>query len=203
MATVDLPRPDVPAPVAVVRDFVNTTDHETGSDDLATPVALAAYLFQAGLTPSLARASNSELDLAHRLRAGLREVLEEHDGVGTEPSGLGAVLEQLDVCLTWDATGPVLTTSASGVAGGLARIGMAAHTMAVRGLWGRLKICSSDECGWAYFDHSKNRSRSWCEYGCGNKVKTRSYRARRRTAQAAQSAPAATSSPSTPIPSRI
>ena len=185
MATVDLPRPEVPAAVAVVRDFVNTTDHETGSDDLATPAALAAYLHDEGLTPSLASAGASELDLAHRLRAGLRQALEAHGGSGTEPSGLAAVLEQLDVCLTYGVTGPELTTSAPGVAGGLARIGVAAHTMAVGGLWGRLKICSSDECGWAYFDHSKNRSRSWCEYGCGNKVKTRSYRARRRTALAA------------------
>ena len=45
-----------------------------------------------------------------------------------------------------------------------------------------LKICSSDECEWAYYDHSKNRSRHWCEYGCGNRVKTRAYRARRRAA---------------------
>ncbi len=185
MATVDLPRPDVPASVAVVRDFVNTTDHETGNDDLATPAALATYLHEAGLTPSLAPVDTSELDLAHRLRAGLRQAFQEHQGSSTEPPGLGAALEQLDVCLTLGVTGPVLTTSASGVAGGLARIGVAAHAMAVGGLWGRLKICSSDECGWAYFDHSKNRSRSWCEYGCGNKIKTRSYRARRRTARAA------------------
>jgi predicted RNA-binding Zn ribbon-like protein len=184
VATIDLPRPDVPATVAVVRDFVNTTDHETGSDDLATPAALAAYLHREGLTDTLVRASTSQLDLAHRLRAGLRQALEEHDGIGAEPPGLAAVLEQLDVCLSYGATGPVLTTTATGVFGGLARIGVAAHTMAVEGLWGRLKVCASDECGWAYFDHSKNRSRSWCEYGCGNKIKTRSYRARRRTARA-------------------
>jgi predicted RNA-binding Zn ribbon-like protein len=188
MATVDLPRPSVPASVAVVRDFVNTTDHETGSDDLATPAELAAYLHREGLTLGRGLASASELELAHGLRAGLRDALEEREGFDTEPAGLAAALEELDVRLTYDATGPVLTTSASGIAGGLARIGLAAHAMAVEGLWGRLKICASDECGWAYFDHSKNRSRSWCEYGCGNKVKTRSYRARRRSARAAEGA---------------
>jgi len=46
--------------------------------------------------------------------------------------------------------------------------------------WRRLKICAFDECQWAFYDHSKNRSRTWCEWGCGNKVKTRNYRARRR-----------------------
>ena len=47
--TEDLARPDVPAPVAVVRDFVNTTDHETGVDDLTTPAALVDYLRVEGL----------------------------------------------------------------------------------------------------------------------------------------------------------
>src|SRR3954466_15320126 len=49
MATVDLPKPDVPGAVAVVRDFVNTADHETGVDDLAAPTDLARYLRSAGL----------------------------------------------------------------------------------------------------------------------------------------------------------
>ena len=62
--------------------------------------------------------------------------------------------------------------------GALARIGLAAHEATTEGLWWRLKICASDECEWAYYDHSKNRSRNWCEYGCGNKLKTRAYRAR-------------------------
>ena len=72
------------------------------------------------------------------------------------------------------------TTTATGVRGALARIGLAAHEAAAEGVWWRLKICSSDECEWAYYDHSKNRSRHYCEYGCGNKLKTRAYRARRR-----------------------
>ena len=62
--------------------------------------------------------------------------------------------------------------------GALARIGLAAHEATAEGIWWRLKICASDECEWAYYDHSKNRSRNWCEYGCGNKLKTRAYRAR-------------------------
>lgn len=46
--------------------------------------------------------------------------------------------------------------------------------------WARLKVCSAEECAWAYFDTTKNRARAWCEWGCGNRSKTRSYRARRR-----------------------
>ena len=50
--------------------------------------------------------------------------------------------------------------------------------MTSAGTWWRLKICASDECEWAYYDHSKNRSRQWCEYGCGNRIKSRNFRAR-------------------------
>ena len=51
MTSVDLPRPDVPAPIAVVRDFVNTTDHETGTDELTTKAELSRYLLREGLLP--------------------------------------------------------------------------------------------------------------------------------------------------------
>jgi predicted RNA-binding Zn ribbon-like protein len=45
--------------------------------------------------------------------------------------------------------------------------------------------CAADYCAWAFFDATKNRSRAWCEWGCGNRVKTRNYRARRKAAAAA------------------
>ena len=54
--------------------------------------------------------------------------------------------------------------------------------------WERLKICPADECGWAFFDASKNQSRNWCEWGCGNRAKTRNYRARRRATAASHKA---------------
>ena len=181
MSTVDLPRPDVPAPVAVVRDFVNTTDHETASDELDSRAALERYLRTEGLLTGPGRATADDLDLALRLRAGLRRALElNHDGGEADLPALAAALADLPITLTWAGSGPVLGTDATGVPGALARIGIAAHEAASADLWWRLKICSFDECEWAYYDHSKNRSRSYCEYGCGNKLKTRAYRARQR-----------------------
>jgi predicted RNA-binding Zn ribbon-like protein len=59
-------------------------------------------------------------------------------------------------------------------------VAVSAHVAVASGDWARLKVCAFDECAWAYYDHSKNRSRAYCEYGCGNKVKTRAYRARQR-----------------------
>ena len=79
----------------------------------------------------------------------------------------------------------MLTTRCATVSvGGLARVAVSAHDAVASGDWSRLKICAFDECEWAYYDHSKNRSRAYCEYGCGNKLKTRAYRARQRAAGA-------------------
>jgi predicted RNA-binding Zn ribbon-like protein len=180
--TVDLPRPDVPAPIAVVRDFVNTTDHETGTDDLVTMADLSGYLLREGLLERPARATRADLTLALDLRRGLRVALElNHDGATGGIDHLDDALRSLPIRLTWAGDATALQPAAAGVRGALARIGLAANEAAALGLWWRLKICASDECEWAYYDHSKNRSRNWCEYGCGNKLKTRAYRARQRT----------------------
>ena len=90
------------------------------------------------------------------------------------------MLEHLPVRLRWTVDGVVAAPAEGGVAGALARVGLAALEARSSDVWWRLKICAFDECEWAYYDHSKNRSRHYCEYGCGNKLKTRAYRARRR-----------------------
>jgi predicted RNA-binding Zn ribbon-like protein len=43
----------------------------------------------------------------------------------------------------------------------------------------RIKTCAARDCGWKFVDHSKNRSRRWCDMSmCGNLAKSRQYRAR-------------------------
>ena len=47
----------------------------------------------------------------------------------------------------------------------------------------RLKMCASDECRRVFFDRSKPATRRWClSTLCGNRMKTRSYRERQRSA---------------------
>lgn len=176
---------EVTGAVAVVRDFVNTSDHDEGTDELDSLPGLSRWLVATGLAEPGPEATAAELDLALRLRDGLRRGLElNHDGDSEPLPGLVDVLVELPVVLGWDGTAPVLTTTTGGVLGGLARVAVSAHETVATGEWGRLKICSFDECEWAYVDRSKNRSRHYCEYGCGNKLKTRAYRARQRAAGA-------------------
>jgi predicted RNA-binding Zn ribbon-like protein len=49
------------------------------------------------------------------------------------------------------------------------------------GTWERMKACRAEDCRWAFYDRSRNRSRTWCSMEeCGNRAKARSYRARQR-----------------------
>lgn len=44
-----------------------------------------------------------------------------------------------------------------------------------------LRECAADECGWLFLDHSRNRSRRWCNMKvCGNRDKVRRFRRRGR-----------------------
>ncbi len=46
----------------------------------------------------------------------------------------------------------------------------------------RIRICENPDCRWVIYDRSKNRTRRWCEgpTGCGNLIKVRRHRERRR-----------------------
>ena len=175
------PVPAVPDHVAVVRDFVNTTDREEGTDEIDSPAGLTRYLFDAGLILRRTPTTADDLVLAHELRLGLRRALElNHDGDSAQILALDAALARLPLELRWRGDAARLVPVRTGVAGGLSRVALAMNRAVADDGWRRLKICWADECEWAYFDGSKNRSRNWCEYGCGNRAKVRAYRARKR-----------------------
>lgn len=43
----------------------------------------------------------------------------------------------------------------------------------------RLRVCEADDCSDLYVDLSRNRSRRYCEAGCGNRANVAAYRARK------------------------
>ncbi|MFI6918830.1 CGNR zinc finger domain-containing protein [Nonomuraea spiralis] len=74
----------------------------------------------------------------------------------------------------------VLTSDRPGPAGAVARVvGVVARAMA-DGTWARLKACANDECEWAFYDHSRSRTRRWCSMElCGNRAEQTRWRDRR------------------------
>jgi predicted RNA-binding Zn ribbon-like protein len=54
----------------------------------------------------------------------------------------------------------------------------------------RIKVCANPDCGWVMYDESRNRTRQWCEAAeCGNLIKVRRFRQRRRAGASRASAP--------------
>ncbi|MEV5571515.1 CGNR zinc finger domain-containing protein [Spirillospora sp. NPDC052269] len=178
---------------ALLRDFVNTLDVETGADEIETPGRLAAWLDENGLTQALpavqaATATGDDLVLARDLREGLRAAMHDHHGPSDPsgprfPPGLEDALTALPLRVTLDGGRPRLVPLGStAVREGLARIAAAIMDAVADGSWPRLKVCQESTCRWAFLDTSKNRSRAWCSMRvCGNRTKTRAYRARLRT----------------------
>jgi len=98
----------------------------------------------------------------------------------------GLPLLQFALAELWEARDPqrgVIPASAleamGGVAGALGRLLAIVGAAQDEGTWARLKACLADDCQWAYYDLSRNRSAVWCDMKvCGNREKVRSYRER-------------------------
>jgi predicted RNA-binding Zn ribbon-like protein len=79
------------------------------------------------------------------------------------------------------ATGATLAVDCQGVDSFLGLISTALVEATLMGTWDRFKVCRSETCRWAFYDHSKNGRSCWCSMRvCGSRQKARTYRARQR-----------------------
>jgi predicted RNA-binding Zn ribbon-like protein len=171
-----------PAPheLALIEAFVNTVDLETGAEELGTPEALSAWLREHGLSEGEAF-GHDDVAGALALREHLRALLLANNGGELDPAvpaALSAAADRARLTLALDDDGrATVTPQAAGidrVAGRL--LGIVARAQ-VDGSWERLKACPWHTCHFAFYDHSRNRSRTWCSMAvCGNRAKAQTYR---------------------------
>ncbi len=185
-----------PGRLELVRAFVNTLDTEAGTDELGSPPALAAWLAGRGLAGhgqggrgqggrrQAGHATGDDLRRAVALREALREILQAHVG-GTRPpatavTDLQSLSAGLPVRLEVGADGAVAPApGGAGATAGLAGLLLVVAEAAALGTWSRLKVCSADDCRWAFYDRSPTRSGCWCSMAvCGSRAKSRAYRRR-------------------------
>jgi predicted RNA-binding Zn ribbon-like protein len=168
-----------PAPgrLEVVQRFVNTVDHEHGREVLHSAARLRAVLIELGLIDPAVRVSEADLEHALELREGLRRLaLVNNEGVAED-----AVLEA-ELVVRVDGRQAVLEPARRNVDGALADLVGIVYTAMADGTWSRLKACRRDVCHWLFYDRSRNRSAVWCQMAvCGNRTKTKAYRARLET----------------------
>ncbi len=166
------PRYDIPNaapdPLRLVQQFVNTVNYESKDD------WLASWLGGQGVSPS-----GDDLDRARVVREAIRELLYANNRQHVDGEPWRVLSAAADAAaLSIDFSRPEMSPRAAGLDGAVGRVLVVSYTAMTNGTWGRLKACRN--CRWAFYDYSKNRSASWCSMQlCGNRTKTRAYRARR------------------------
>jgi predicted RNA-binding Zn ribbon-like protein len=183
-SAIDIETSGAPGDLEVVRRFVNTHDHETGAEDLASPAALSTWLAEHGLDTSGAKLTEADLGRATELREALREALLTNNDEPLPPTTVKRLNDalagvSLGVQFNDDCTID-LQPAGAGLDPALARIASIIREAMLSGEWSRLKVCPADDCLWAFYDRSRNRSRTWCRMEeCGNRAKVKAFRERR------------------------
>jgi predicted RNA-binding Zn ribbon-like protein len=171
----------------LVQSFVNSRwDLERNLEDqFAEPTGLARWLVERDLVPAGTPVTEADLRRALDARDGLQALMFANNGAEVDR----AAITKLDRAL--GAPGPLVRLGADSppdfvpssrdVAGVLALIGTIAAIAQLDGSWVRLKACPGDDCGWAFYDHSRNQAGTWCSMSvCGARAKARDYRRRQR-----------------------
>lgn len=172
-----------PTDLDTVRAFLNTLDVDAGTDALGDGASFAAWLADAGLAPDGVAVDATGLARARDLRAALRELAAANHEASTDPAAshrLSELSAELDVRLRFTPDGGLeLAGDGTDADAALAAIVAATAAAMADDRWRRVKLCGSDDCAWAFYDASRNRSGRWCSMAvCGNREKARSFRTR-------------------------
>jgi predicted RNA-binding Zn ribbon-like protein len=156
--------------LATIERFVNTADLDRGEERLTDPGALAAWAAGEGLAGTF---DESELERVIAFREALRRLLVDR----ADAEAVAAAAGDARLAVAFEPEVRLVPAEGGLIAALLAIIARAQ----AEGTWSRLKACPADGCHWAFYDRSRNRSRTWCSMReCGNRAKARGYRARQR-----------------------
>ena len=170
-------------------DFVNSRRLGSGAfDRLQERASAVSWLKKKSLLAQAESLSSREQGHLLELRETLRQVFVDHAKDDHEKLRAHSLrlLEQAARQSRIVFTGQGVDLRPEGKGGSQARgeIARAAFWVLAFGAWPQLKACLSDTCHLAFFDESKNRSRTWCSMSpCGNLMKARALRARRKPRQ--------------------
>ena len=187
---------DAKPPQALQRllEFVNTSDIEERTDEIATPATLRSWLGERGLMPAGTEVDDDDVAAARQLRETLRLALLANGGATAATADAGdagdatgvtapATSVPLQMTIAPDGTA-TLEPTGTGVTAALGTLVSVIPGAIADGSWARAKVCPKDSCRWAFYDQSRNRSRRWCAMDvCGNREKTRAFRERQQEAE--------------------
>lgn len=182
----DVEAKPAPGPLRVIQAFINTIDLESGQDRLAGVDDARPWLVDNGLLRAGATPSQDDLRLVADVREGLRALVMHNSG-GTTPdptvtAPLRAVAASSAIRADLDDSGRIsLAAEGDSVRARLLSLLLVVKDAQLDGTWTHMKACANDACRWAFYDRSRNHGGTWCDMAtCGNKLKNREFRARRR-----------------------
>lgn len=171
---------DTEVALATAAALVNTLDGD--EDHLADVAALDDFVRTWGFTGDRRR-DTRELNAVRALRGEMRQLWEsDRDTVVALVNAMLATAKALPQLVRhddWDyhlhATSPDAPL-ATRIA---VEVAMAFVDVVRSDELGRLTICAATDCDNVTVDLTKNRSKRYCENGCGNRAAVAAYRARR------------------------
>jgi predicted RNA-binding Zn ribbon-like protein len=176
-------RKPAPGRLRLVQEFVNTVDLETGADELADPAQASAWLADRGLSRSGSPLDAADLGRLREVREAIRALALANNGAAHDPAASATLARHAAtaplVVRIGDDGSATLAPAGEGVDAAVAALLAVVHDAEVEGTWARFKACREHTCEWVFYDHSKNRSSTWCVMSvCGNRAKARTYRRR-------------------------
>jgi len=179
-------RPKAPGRLELLQRFINSYNHDLPLewDRIGTPKRAQAWLRQKRLVAAGDRISDVDVARLRELREAMRALAIANQGGQSGAAAADVVRRVSDVAqlsVVIDGTGrTALEPAGRGVDAAMATLLGILHEAQLTGHWSRMKGCR--QCGYAFFDRSKNRSAAWCAMSiCGNRTKNRAYYRRRRT----------------------
>ena len=145
--------------------FVNTWDLEEATDSIADPAGLADWVAEA-TGEYLPVPGEEDHARVLALRESLRALLRGNNGVEAAEEELQPLREAAErsryrTALSSDGD-LTLAPARSDLTGFEARLLLALERLQSHGACPRLKACTDERCQWAFFDATRNRSRTWC-----------------------------------------
>jgi predicted RNA-binding Zn ribbon-like protein len=169
-------RPSAPGPLAAVEAFLRTRDKVDAA-------GLERWRTEHGLPGEVTAETYAR---AVRLREALRSLMLANNSGPDAPEAFDLVNEEIARCglrplVTADGVRwPVGERRAHPVDLMLGTVLAGVLTAMSDGTWPRMKACAADDCHYAFYDHTRNRSGRWCDVaGCGANARMRAYRRRR------------------------
>ena len=178
-------RPKAPGRLELLQRFINSHNHDLPGewDRLGTQQKAQAWLRQKGLVEPDVRISAADAARLRKLREAIRSLAVANaegrrDAASADIVRKASRTARLNVAID-DAGRTILEADQPGANGAVATLLGILHEAQLTDAWSRLKGCR--QCGYAFFDRSKNRSAAWCAMSiCGNRTKNRAYYRRRR-----------------------